>query len=71
MLTITAAMKALYEVTLMEKELLSKKLFALPEILTLSGHQVTGDVDEQLSGDCKDGCCDGNPVKGKSGSKTA
>jgi hypothetical protein len=41
-----------------------KKLFDLPEILTLDGRQVTGTEADLLSGgDCKDGCCDGSPSK--------
>lgn len=55
----------------MDKNLEAKKLFDLPAILTLDGRQVTGDAAEPLSGTCKDGCCDGNPTKGKSGSVTS
>jgi hypothetical protein len=40
----------------------AKKLFELPEILTLDGRQITGtEMDALSGGDCKAGCCDGSP----------
>jgi hypothetical protein len=39
-----------------------KKLFELPEILTLDGRQVTGELTDTPGFGCSTGCCDGSPA---------